>query len=78
MLFSHDTFFASFIKVELTQLGKIFSTIVEVFLFLDKNGDGKLNKKDVDKTLNDSYPWERSPANVTKIRFSIHFASLCF
>ncbi|KAK4266529.1 hypothetical protein QN277_027431 [Acacia crassicarpa] len=55
--------------VELTQLGKIFNTIVEVFLFLDKNGDGKLNRKDVDKTLNETYPLERSPANITKIRF---------
>ncbi|KAI9114974.1 hypothetical protein K1719_013987 [Acacia pycnantha] len=56
-------------NVELTQLGKSFNTIVEVFLFLDKNGDGKLNRKDVDKTLNETYPWERSPANITKIRF---------
>ncbi|XP_054806053.1 probable calcium-binding protein CML22 [Prosopis cineraria] len=56
-------------NVELTQLGKIFNTIVEVFLFLDKNGDGKLNKKDVVKTLNETYSRERSPANVTKIRF---------
>lgn len=73
--------FVSFFKVELTQLGKIFNTIVEVFLFLDKNGDGKLNKKDVDKTLNDTYPWERSPANITRIRFSIyllHFVNIVF
>lgn len=58
-------------KVDLAQLGAIFNTIVEVFLFLDKNGDGKLNKKDMVRTLNETYPWERSPANVTKIRFSI-------
>ncbi|KAF7837106.1 putative calcium-binding protein CML22 isoform X1 [Senna tora] len=56
-------------NVELAQLGAIFNTIVEVFLFLDKNGDGKLNKKDMVKTLNETYPWERSPANVTNIRF---------
>ncbi|GKV51784.1 hypothetical protein SLEP1_g58409 [Rubroshorea leprosula] len=46
-----------------------FNTIVDVFLFLDKNGDGKLNKKDMIKALNDSTPWEKSPAHVTRTRF---------
>ncbi|GLU08708.1 hypothetical protein SLE2022_256050 [Rubroshorea leprosula] len=46
-----------------------FNTIVDVFLFLDKNGDGKLNKKDMIKALNDSTPLEKSPAYVTRTRF---------
>ncbi|GLU08564.1 hypothetical protein SLE2022_254700 [Rubroshorea leprosula] len=46
-----------------------FNTIVDVFLFLDKNGDGKLNKKDMIKALNDSTPWEKSLAHVTRTRF---------
>lgn len=48
----------------------IFDPIVEVFLFLDKNGKGKLNKADVIKTLNnEDYPLERSPSHVTNMRF---------
>ncbi|CAN6871718.1 unnamed protein product [Brassica oleracea] len=48
----------------------IFDPIVEVFLFLDKDGKGKLNKADVIKTLNnEDYPLERSPKHVTNMRF---------
>ncbi|EEF44236.1 conserved hypothetical protein [Ricinus communis] len=46
-----------------------FDTIVEAFLFLDKNGVGKLKKKDVLKALNEASPWEKSPAHITKSRF---------
>ncbi|CAN6907279.1 unnamed protein product [Brassica oleracea] len=48
----------------------IFDPILEVFLFLDKDGKGKLNKADVIKTLNnEDYPLERSPKHVTNMRF---------
>ncbi|XP_012567552.1 probable calcium-binding protein CML22 isoform X2 [Cicer arietinum] len=36
-------------KAKLAQLGEVFDTIVEIFLFFDKNGDGKLDKKDMEK-----------------------------
>lgn len=52
------------------ELQATFNTIIEVFLFLDKNGDGKLHKKDVVKALNEDSPWEKSPAHVTRTRFS--------
>ncbi|KAJ7957723.1 Calcium-dependent protein kinase [Quillaja saponaria] len=55
-------------KMDSTQLETIFNTIIEVFLFLDKNGDGKLNKKDMINALNEAYPLERSPAHMTKSR----------
>lgn len=61
------------------ELQATFNTIIEAFLFLDKNGDGKLHKKDVVKALNEDSPWEKSPAHVTRTRFStiiyiyIHF-----
>ncbi|XP_021911342.1 probable calcium-binding protein CML22, partial [Carica papaya] len=45
------------------ELEATFDTIVNVFLFLDKNGDGKLNKKDMIKALNEACPWEKSPAH---------------
>lgn len=51
----------------------IFDPIVEVFLFLDKDGKGKLNKADVIKTLNnEDYPLERSPSHVTNMRFGTY------
>ena len=59
------------LKMYSPQLEATFDAIVEAFLFLDKNGDGKLNKKDMIKALNEASPWERSPAHVTRTRFSI-------
>ncbi|XP_058736812.1 probable calcium-binding protein CML22 [Vicia villosa] len=56
-------------KAELAQLGEVFDSIVEIFLFFDKNGDGKLNKKDMMRTMNETNPKERSPAHITKNRF---------
>lgn len=64
-----------------TELKETFDRIVDAFLFLDKNGDGKLNKKDVDKSLNEFYPWEKSPGagNIWKNPFSIDcFPSIHF
>ncbi|XP_030462982.1 probable calcium-binding protein CML22 [Syzygium oleosum] len=46
-----------------------FDTIIEAFLFLDKDGDGKLKKKDVFKALNEASPRERSPRHVNRKRF---------
>ncbi|XP_010532790.1 PREDICTED: probable calcium-binding protein CML22 isoform X2 [Tarenaya hassleriana] len=50
-------------------LGATFDPIIEIFLFLDKNGDGMLNKLDVRTTWNGAYPREKSPSHVTKMRF---------
>lgn len=52
------------------ELEATFDTIVKAFLFLDKNGAGKLNKKDMIKALNEDSPWEKSPAHITRSRFS--------
>ncbi|KAJ4969579.1 hypothetical protein NE237_016280 [Protea cynaroides] len=56
-------------KMGSPQLDATFDTIVQAFLFLDKNGDGKLNKNDMVKALNEGTPWEKSPAHITKTRF---------
>lgn len=56
-------------KLGSPQLEETFDTIIEVFLFLDRNGDGKLNKKDMVKALNQTSPWEKSPSHVTRTRF---------
>ncbi|KAK8518035.1 hypothetical protein V6N13_083097 [Hibiscus sabdariffa] len=57
------------LKTDSQQLEATFDPIVETFLFLDNNGDGKLNKKDMMKALNETSPWERSPARITRTRF---------
>lgn len=46
-----------------------FDTIIEAFLFLDKNGDGKLNKKDISRAMNDHFHLEKSPTHLSKTRF---------
>ncbi|KAF3457680.1 hypothetical protein FNV43_RR02338 [Rhamnella rubrinervis] len=51
------------------QLEATFDTVIEVFMFLDKSGSGKLNKNDVIKAMNEASPTERSPARITKTRF---------
>eukprot|EP00268_Persea_americana_P036822 TRINITY_DN36342_c0_g2_i6.p1 TRINITY_DN36342_c0_g2~~TRINITY_DN36342_c0_g2_i6.p1 ORF type:complete len:300 (-),score=46.19 TRINITY_DN36342_c0_g2_i6:339-1238(-) len=53
----------------LPQLETTFETIVEAFLFLDNNCDGKVNKKDMIRALNDASPWEKSPGYITMKRF---------
>lgn len=64
-------------KIDSPQLEATFDTVIEVFSFLDKNGDGKLNKTDMVKALNEAYPLEKSPAHVTRTRFSINsFATM--
>ncbi|XP_047318707.1 probable calcium-binding protein CML22 [Impatiens glandulifera] len=56
-------------KLGVAELESTFEIIVEAFLFLDKNGDGKLNKKDVIKSLNEDFRWERSSMHVITNRF---------
>lgn len=51
------------------QLKATFDAIIEAFLFFDKNGDGKLNKKDMINALNDDSQFERSPTHITRSRF---------
>ncbi|XP_048493353.1 probable calcium-binding protein CML22 isoform X2 [Beta vulgaris subsp. vulgaris] len=46
-----------------------FDIIVQVFIYMDKNGDGKLSKKDMVAALTEP-PWERSPSHVMKTRFN--------
>lgn len=59
-----------------SQLKATINETVEAFLFLDKNGDGKLNKKDMVKGLNEASPWEKSPAHITRTRFSTTYSVL--
>ncbi|KAI3440816.1 uncharacterized protein J3R85_003047, partial [Psidium guajava] len=56
-------------KIGSPSIQATFDTIIEAFLFLDKDGDGKLKKKDVIKALNEASPKEKSPRHVTMKRF---------
>ncbi|XP_076936571.1 putative calcium-binding protein CML22, partial [Bidens hawaiensis] len=51
------------------ELKATFDSIIDAFSFLDKNGDGKLDKKDVIKSMNDDFPKEKSPTHITMSRF---------
>ncbi|XP_042059892.1 probable calcium-binding protein CML22 isoform X3 [Salvia splendens] len=51
------------------QIETTLNAIIEVFLFIDKNGVGKLKKKDVVKALNEASPKEKSPSHITHNRF---------
>lgn len=52
------------------ELTATFDSMIDAFLFLDKNGDGKLDKKDMIKAMNDDFPKEKSPTHITMTRFS--------
>ncbi|XP_010468449.1 PREDICTED: probable calcium-binding protein CML22 [Camelina sativa] len=64
------------------QFNEFMFKLIEVFLFLDKEGKGKVNKADVIKTLNnEDYPLERSLSHVTNMRFEFDLLigdSICF
>ncbi|CAL9187335.1 unnamed protein product [Musa hybrid cultivar] len=46
-----------------------FDKLAEAFTFLDKNGDGKLHKKDIILALNEAPSKEKSPTHITSRRF---------
>ncbi|KAL4561111.1 hypothetical protein LXL04_033273 [Taraxacum kok-saghyz] len=56
-------------KIGSPVLKATFDTMIEAFLYLDKNGDGKLNKKDITKAMNDHFHLEKSPIHITATRF---------
>ncbi|KAK9671469.1 hypothetical protein RND81_12G032100 [Saponaria officinalis] len=51
------------------ELEATFEAVLQAFFCMDKNCDGKLNKSDMIMSLTDA-PCERSPAHITKTRFS--------
>ncbi|KAK1294498.1 putative calcium-binding protein CML22 [Acorus calamus] len=51
------------------QLETAFDTIIDAFLFLYKNGDGKLNKEELILALSEASPWERSPSHIAMTKF---------
>lgn len=69
LLIDHSNSTQTTSQIGSPQLKATFDVIIEAFLFLDKNGDGKLNKKDMAKSLNEDSPWEKSPAHITRSRF---------
>ncbi|KAI3459653.1 hypothetical protein Pfo_016316 [Paulownia fortunei] len=69
LLTDYSTSSHATLKMCSPQIEATFNTIIEVFLFLDKNGDGKLKRKDVVKALNEASPREKSPSHITWTRF---------
>lgn len=48
-----------------------FKLLAEAFAFLDKNGDGMLERKDFVVALNEAPSKEKSPTHISTKRFSI-------
>lgn len=69
LLVDHSTSSHATLEMSSPQLKTTFDAIIEAFMFLDKNGDGKLNKKDMVKAMNDASHLERSPTHITRTRF---------
>ncbi|XP_073099058.1 probable calcium-binding protein CML22 [Elaeis guineensis] len=51
------------------QVEATFDAIVDAFLFLDKNGDGKIKRKDMMLAFNETTTKEKSPKHITLRRF---------
>lgn len=65
--------FCQISRIGSQKLEATFDLIVEAFSFLDKNGDGKLNKKEVMVALRKNSAKEKSPNRINTKRFSIAF-----
>lgn len=58
-------------KDESRELEGTFKLLVEAFVFLDKNGDGMLERKDFVVALNEAPSKEKSPTHIATKRFSM-------
>ncbi|KAL6607847.1 hypothetical protein ACP70R_040910 [Stipagrostis hirtigluma subsp. patula] len=52
-------------EFESAKLNYIFDELIDAFLFFDKDGDGKMKRKDVTKRMNEASHQERTPSHIT-------------
>jgi calcium-binding protein CML len=48
----------------------VFDELIDAFLFFDKDGDGKMKRKDVTQRMNEESHQERTPSHITAQLFS--------
>lgn len=52
-------------EFESAKLNCVFDELIDAFLFFDKDGDGKMKRKDVTRRMNEEAHQERTPAHIT-------------
>uniref|UniRef100_A0A0A9GAK1 EF-hand domain-containing protein n=1 Tax=Arundo donax TaxID=35708 RepID=A0A0A9GAK1_ARUDO len=52
-------------EFESAKLNYVFDELIDAFLFFDKDGDGKMKRKDVTKRMNETSHQERTPSHIT-------------
>jgi calcium-binding protein CML len=60
----------------LGDLESSFETLVDAFVFLDKNKDGYVSKDEMIQAINESIPGERSSGRIAMKRFGE--SSICY
>ncbi|CAD6264310.1 unnamed protein product [Miscanthus lutarioriparius] len=52
-------------EFESAKLNYIFDELIDAFIFFDKDGDGKMKRKDVTHRMNEASHQERTPSHIT-------------
>ncbi|OEL36655.1 putative calcium-binding protein CML22 [Dichanthelium oligosanthes] len=52
-------------EFESAKLNYVFDELIDAFLFFDKDGDGKMKRKDVTQRMNEASHQERTPSHIT-------------
>ncbi|TKW24260.1 hypothetical protein SEVIR_3G041000v4 [Setaria viridis] len=52
-------------EFESAKLNYVFDELIDAFLFFDKDGDGKMKRKDVTQRMNEESHQERTPSHIT-------------
>uniref|UniRef100_A0A0E0KYG0 EF-hand domain-containing protein n=1 Tax=Oryza punctata TaxID=4537 RepID=A0A0E0KYG0_ORYPU len=62
-------------EFESARLNYVFDELIDAFLFFDKDGNGKMKRKDVTQRMNEATHQERTPSHITSQLFSTTPAS---
>ncbi|CAL4910350.1 unnamed protein product [Urochloa decumbens] len=52
-------------EFESAKLNYVFDELIDAFLFFDKDGDGKMKRRDVTQRMNETSHQERTPSHIT-------------
>jgi calcium-binding protein CML len=57
-------------EFESAKLNYVFDELIDAFLFFNKEGNGKMRRKDVTQRMNEASHQERTPSHITTQLFS--------